>query len=454
MDHLDATAKRWTPGALLAFWLPLALSWLMMSIAQPLVSIGLSRLPHPEIHLAAYGVTVDIALLLEGPIIMFLSASVALTRDQQAFRLLRGFMLQSSVALTVLYALLVFTPLYWLVVPGVMGVPEEVARQARPALWVLLPWITAIAVRRFYQGPLILAGHTRLVTYGTLARLGTLGGVLLLGVRWPLLPGALLGGIALSASVVVEAIAETLWALPVVRRLPLPVHGDGLTRHAILRFCAPLAATDVMRVISRPAILMGVARAALPILSLAAWPVANGLSHLVSAGIMAFQEVVVAVTDDQAAYRRVRAFVLTCGLIFSGLAALVAFTPAGDWYLRQVVHLPPALRPHVMHGLRLLVPMPALFAVRNLLRGVLIRQRHTTPVQSAMAISVGTLVVGLVIGVAAGLPGVTVAALGLLAAQVAEVAALLGFFQGAAGALPVVHLSGYRGATNRGTPSE
>lgn len=439
-DHVNQWGERWTVRNLLAFWVPLALSWFMMSIAQPVVSIAISRLAQPDIHLAAYGVTVDLALMLEGPIIMFLSASVALVRDQHSFRLLRRFVLQASVVLTVVYALVIFTPLYGLVVTGLMGVPDEIARHARQALWVLLPWITSIAVRRLYQGPLILAGRTRLVTFGTMARLGTLAGVLFLGVRWPLLPGSLLGGVALSASVIVEAIAEVLWALPVVRHLPQQ-YSERLAMGAIIRFCLPLSSTDVMRVVSRPAIVAGVARAALPTLSLAAWPVAHGLSQLIGSSTMAFQEVVVAATDNQVAYRRIRTFVLTCGVVFSALAALIAFTPAATWYLREVVHLPPELRPHVIDGLRLLVPMPALFAVRNLLRGVLIRQRRTILVQSAMMLNIGTLALGLILGVTVGLSGVAVAALGLLAAQVAEIGALLSFFRGAVRTLPVPEAS-------------
>jgi hypothetical protein len=400
----------------------------MMNIAQPVTAIAISRLPDPEVQLAAYGVTFDMGFLLESPIVMLLSASVALTRDRATYMHLRRITLWLVAVMTALFAVVAFTPAYTLVVQRIIGVPAGVAEQGRPALGLLLPWVGAVAWRRLHQGPMIVAGLTRLMSVGTVIRLTTLCAVLALGVWRPFLPGAMLGALALSASVVVESLVNTVWALPLIRTLPERSKTPS-TLPSILRFCAPLAATDVMRTLVRPAVTSGISRALLPVASLAAWPVASNLVQLMGGAVMAFQELVVAVIHNRASYLNVRRFVLTTGVVMTGVTALIALTPLLDMFLIAVVNLPEDLRPHVVVGTRLLIPMPMLFAARNLLRGVLIQQRSTSAVQFAMTAYVVVLIAGVVVASRATVTGVVLAAVASLAAQIAEVVLLYLFFQ-------------------------
>ena len=63
-------------------WWPLALSWLLMGIELPMLTSVVARLPDPEINLAAYGeIVFPLALILEAPVLMLLSASTALSQD-------------------------------------------------------------------------------------------------------------------------------------------------------------------------------------------------------------------------------------------------------------------------------------------------------------------------------------------------------------------------------------
>ena len=67
-------------------WYPLALSWLMMGIELPLLSAVVARLANPEVNLGAYGgVVFPLALLIEAPIIMLLTASTKLSRDPVSY---------------------------------------------------------------------------------------------------------------------------------------------------------------------------------------------------------------------------------------------------------------------------------------------------------------------------------------------------------------------------------
>jgi hypothetical protein len=410
---------------LLAVWLPLALSWAMMAVAQPVVAAGISRLPDAPVHLAAYGVTLDLAVLVESPIIMMFSASVALARDQNSHRLLRRFMLAFSGVLTAVFAVVTLSPLAEAVLVHIVGVPSEVAGHAARGLRWLLPWVPAIAWRRFHQGPLLAAGRPGLITFGTVGRLLALATVVAAGVRWPVLPGTVLGALALSVSVVVEAVLATWWARPVIRRLP-PGDPRDLTLRGIWRFYLPLATTDLLRVISRPVTTAGIARAGAAEASLSAWPVAHGLVMLLCSGVMAFQEMVVALAGTDATERKVERFVGATGLVFSGVMAVMAFTPILGVYLAEVVRLPPDLRSLTAAGVRWLLPLPLLLAGRNLLRGILIHRRHTAWVQHAMTAYLVALAGALALGVWARTTGVILAAAATVVAQMVEVGTLAG----------------------------
>ena len=82
-----------TQRNLLIFWLPMAATWLMMALEGPFIAAIIARLPNLKINLAAYGIAFAIGLFLEAPIMMLISASVALVRDRDSFRKLRNFMI-------------------------------------------------------------------------------------------------------------------------------------------------------------------------------------------------------------------------------------------------------------------------------------------------------------------------------------------------------------------------
>ena len=412
-----------------AQWLPLALSWVMMSIASPIVSAGISRLPNAAVNLAAYGVTMDIAVLVESPIIMVLSASVALIQGRASYALVRRFVTHLSIALTALGVLVYFTPLYDPLFLGLIRVPPEVAAAAHPALRLMLFWPMAIGWRRLYQGILIARGRTRLVTYGTVWRLVTLVGMTVLGVAlgWP---GAVVGGAALALSVIVEALVILWWARPLARGVAATEEDHQsapvMSYRQFILFYLPLAATDVMRVVSRPVTVAGIARAASTTLSLAAWPPALGLSNLMSSGVMALQEIVLAQVRASTGQRRLGLFALGVGAAFTGLQALLTLTPLADWYFRQAIGLPPDVEALALPTAQVLLPLPLLLAARNFGRGVLIARRQSGHVQGAMAVNLVALSLCLALGVwQGGLTGALLAAWGTVAAHVLEVAILM-----------------------------
>jgi len=413
-----------TTSAVLRFWLPLATSWLLMATENLAVTAIVARTAEPKLQLAALGIAFSLALAVESPIISLLTASNALARDRQSFRLLHRFTLGLNVAVTTAMLLLGLTPLFNLVVVQLIGAPAEVAVKVRPVLWAMTLWPAAIGFRRFHQGLMIRHGYTRQIGYGTAIRLFAAVGVSLAGLAWGKLDGATVGGLALGASAIAES--AYIWyvaqpAVQKVKRTDTLAERTPLTLRDLLHFYAPLALTSAITLSTTPLINSGLARSPYPIESLAAWPVVNGqLFALRSFGI-SLQEVVVALLDSPASLKTLRRFATMVGVGSLALLLTIAFTPLAPWWQQRIAGLSEELTVFAVAALRLAVLLPVLAVVVSMLRGIVVTGKATGVIAQATVFNLLMLVSVLLIGGKLGLlPGVSLAIVAMTVSQLAE----------------------------------
>ena len=192
------------------FWFPLAATWLMMATEGPFLAAIIARLNAPKINLAAYGVAFSIALLVEAPIIMLMSAATALVKDRDSYLKFRNFSYFLNGIISLLMLIVLFPPVFSLITKNLMGLPEDVSRLTHIATAIMLPWPAAIGFRRFYQGILIRSNLTRRVAYGTILRLSAMAATGLVCYVYFQPHGAVVGAMALSVGVTVEALASRI----------------------------------------------------------------------------------------------------------------------------------------------------------------------------------------------------------------------------------------------------
>ena len=161
-------------GRIFRFWIPMAGTWLMMALEAPFLAAVIARLDDPKQNLAAFGVAFSVAILVEAPVIMILSASTALVEGPVSYRMLRRFTYVLNLALTAVMLAMLVTPLWRSFAAHAIGLPPEVVELTQWVLLLMVPWPAAIGYRRFYHGLLIRHGLTRLVAYGTATRLLTM----------------------------------------------------------------------------------------------------------------------------------------------------------------------------------------------------------------------------------------------------------------------------------------
>ena len=408
--------------ALARFYPPLALSGLLMTLQQPVVAAAVSRTAGAGESLAAYGLALSIAVFVESPIQMLLATGAALARDSPSFRLLQRFTALTGATLTSLVALLAFTPLGQTLFLHVLKAPPPVATQALLALRVLLPWPLVVAWRRFYQGVLIRRGQTRAVGYSTAGRLVVIAIAAFSMVYLAGWPGAVAGTGALLAGALAEALFVTGW-LRLAGNGPdeTPAGFEPLTLSRLGRFYWPLALTSVLTVLSWPLTNAGLGRATAPAQSLAAWPVVLSVLWLFTTPLQMVQQMVITLVADTSSLKTVRRFALGLGGAASGLLFLGASTPLLELLLLHVLAVPAEVTGFVVPAVRLLAPLPFLTAVQGFCQGLLIGQKRTGAVRTAMGANLLVLIGVLVAGVRQGsVPGSLLAASAMTAGLLAE----------------------------------
>jgi hypothetical protein len=424
---LNATQKI-TPDQLtikkvLITWLPLAASWLLMSIELPTINAIIARLPNAEVNLAAYGgVVFPIALTIEAPVIMLLAASTALSRDWHSYQTLKKITLWMGIILVAVHLLVAVTPLYDFIVNVILQVPEEVVEPGRVGLLYMTPWTIAIAYRRFQQGTMIRFGNSKMVGETTAIRLMVDVIVLAIGFSLGSIPGAALAGLTQGISVSAEAVYAGLRIRKIRHQIKeAPPAENPLTLKRFFAFYIPLALTSSLWLLWMPLISGTVSRMPSPLESLAVWSVVTGLIFMFRTPGVAYNEAVVALLEEPCAYPVLRKFARTTAFVTAGLAGIVVATPLANLWFTVVANLPPDRATTARTTLAIAIPISIFSVYGHFFQGVIVQQEKTRPVAEATVVFLLALGAALISGMVAEVyKGVYVAAAGYTFAHLAQ----------------------------------
>lgn len=373
------------------FYLPLAINSILMMIEMPVVTAGISRLPEAKVQLAAYGVLFSLAYVFTTIGNALTHTGNTLGRSRHAFRLLRNFAFFVCVGITLLAGAVYFTPLYDVVVGGLLGTPPDVAAAAKPGLQLMLLAGFAIGWRRYYHGVLIRHGYTNIIGAVTLVRAATLIAVVYVGVTVGTFTGMEVAGAALFLSAAVESAVTTVIAELILRRsTSIRWEKDeafAVSYGAAFRFFLPLSVMLLLTAVMRPVIASLITRMPEPVLSLAAFPVAYGIFNLVYSPLWVLPQVVIALVRDRQSYAVVKRFVLIAGVVGWLLLLSASFTPVVEVYMEHVLSVPPDVQAYTLPALRVLSLYVLVAAWQANYQGVLIAARRTGPTQVATMIN-------------------------------------------------------------------
>lgn len=391
------TKRDLTQKTILAFWIPLAATWLMMSIEGPYLSALIARLAEPKFNLAAYGIAFSLALIIEAPVIMMMSASTALVKDYHSFLQLRKFNYILSASLTAAMILLSLPEIFYFVAEDLIGLPHKVYYLTHLAIIILIPWPGAIGYRRFYQGILIRNNLTRLVAYGTIIRLVSMSIMAFLLYKFTNVPGVVVGASALSTAVICEAFASKLMVRKLLARLKSRITDtqSELTIKEIIKFYYPLALTSLLTLGIQPFVTFFIGQSRMPLESFAVMPVVTSFVFIFRGLGLSYQEVVVAlIGDDMSGFDQLKKFGINLASILAGALILIAFTPLAEIWFRDVSGLSSSLTEFAKLPLMIMSFFPAFTVLISFQRAVLVKANETKQITYGTAIEfIGIIIV-------------------------------------------------------------
>lgn len=410
---------------ILHFWLPLALTWMLMAIEGPVIAGFIARMPDSTFNLAAFGIAFAFALIFESPVIMLMSASTALVKNAQNYKKMLNFThLLNAFVLTInLVALL--DPVFQCLA-SLLNLQAEVAAKVHSALFYLLPWPAAIGYRRFLQGVLIANAQTRKIAIGTLLRLMTMAIVCIFGYRGGWFEGAQLGAVALSAAVLCEGLFIYFISRPVVARLLAAEGGSEIdatnyiSYKQVFSFYTPLAMTSLIALASQPMITFFVGYTRSSVESLAVLPVLNSFIFLFKCIGISYQEVCIALMGNKRqGFAALHSFALKIASFFILILFVIAFTPLGDLWFNKIAGLDGPLLLLTELPLKIMVFLPGISVMFCWQRAVAIYSKSTKIVTKATIYEVSAMSVVMLISVYANAwNGVIAAAMALTVGRI------------------------------------
>lgn len=384
------------------FWMPLAATWLMMSVEGPFLSALIARLQEPKYNLAAYGVAYSFALIIEAPVIMMMSASTSLVRNFQSFSRLKAFTYSLNFLVTTGMIILIIPPVFYFITIDLIELPYEVANLTHTAVILLIPWPGAIGYRRFYQGILIRNNYTRRVAYGTIVRLTSMGLTALILFISGNVDGVVVGAAALSAGVTMEAVASRFMASPVLKRLKEEEPGDytELSHKEIFNFYYPLALTSMITLGVQPLVTFFMGQSRMALESLAVLPVLTSFVFIFRSLGLSYQEVVIALLGENGInYKILRKFAVILSAILVGTLIIVAFSPLADIWFNKVSGLSEELTHFARTPLMIMSIFPVLTVLISFQRALLVDAKRTKPITFATITEFTGIIVVLLISV-------------------------------------------------------
>ncbi len=408
---------RLTLRAVSLFFFPLLLNVQLMSVSHSVINAALARQDDYVSALAAFSVAMVVHLFFASPSYQNHTITIAMVRGRSSLRGVILFILLVASWVSIMLWLIALTPLGDWLLGRLIGVDERLIPPTRSVIgfFALLPFITGF--RGLFQGLVIRARRTALVSFATGVRIAALAVYLPLGMR--LFSGPAVGGFALLACVATETVLMALFAW----RVHLPLDGEDEEKGAreILRFAFPLAYSSGLQQAIPLLISAIIGRLPDGALALAGFGVIRGFLFLLAGPMRNLQQAYLTLVRDASEYRVLVTFFLRTAAVMGLLMILTAY-PLNHLVLGRIMGIGDELRHYIALPLAACTIFPLLYGAANLLRGFFAGAHRTGLLGRSTIFKASYLAacLGLSLVMPLPLPGIALAVFLLISAELLE----------------------------------
>lgn len=390
------------------FFLPLALTSIVIIITHSLFNAGLARLPSPEVMIAAFAVAKSLMHILQSPVMMFRQAITALVDHRKNLKNVSLFMVfVVSLVVVALFAI-AFTGMSRWIFREIMGLNGQTLDEAVLMLHILAIFPLMVSIRDFFAAFSIKFRTTPLITLASIIRITYVFIFIMFIEQMSAFPAAYLASMMFMGAVTIEAVTMAAGTWILSRSIPKTldemdrqmesVEPAKLSYMQITRFYSPLIATTVINNTMMPIINGGLARTDQPDMALSVFAVAWGLGMIMISPFMAFHQVPLNFMDEtNANAKSVQKFALILASFSALMLIILSFTNLGYLILRHLIGA--SHQVSVLSGdvLKLMIVIPFLVVAREYYWGILMKRRTTSFIWQGKAINLVTLIIVIVI---------------------------------------------------------
>ncbi|MFO7983912.1 MAG: hypothetical protein R6V08_10705 [Desulfuromonadales bacterium] len=358
------TGRSLTQKEIALFFFPLLLNVQLMSASHSVINAALARQNDYVGALAAFATAMVIHLFVASPSYQNHTVTIAVVRGRRSLKGAVVFVLLVATYVSVVLWLVAVTPVGDWMLRHLLGVEESLIAPTKSVVvfMAFLPFVTGF--RGLFQGLVIRARRTGLVSIATGIRILALFGYLALGSKY--FSGAAIGGFALVACVATETVVMGLFAWRV--HLPFEEVEGEKGAGGILRYAFPLAYSSCLQQTIPLLIAAIIARLPDGALALAAFGVIRGFLFLLAGPLRNLQQAYLTLVRDRADYQELVRFFLRVGSGMALVMLLIAF-PFNQLVLGRIMGIETDLRLYIVWPLAGCLFFPLLYGASNLFRG-------------------------------------------------------------------------------------
>ena len=388
----------------------MAATSVLMMTTHSFFNAALSRLPSPEIYLAAFAVAKSVMHIFESPIMMVRQTVSTLVYNRQSYSKVKKFFIIVTLLTVGIMSLVAFTDMSEWLFSQIMGVEGRVLEEAIIIFSVFAFFPAAAALRNFMQGIAVKLDRTPLFTVATFFRLIYVFILIFLVDKLVFLPGSIFAGLMFFTAVGLEGIViftgVKITEKDISGKIKEKTGGEKaithkqkkLTHRYIFRFFWPLIITSIIHMGVAPLVNMGLARTVSPEIAISAYTVAWNLGILIiSPSFMYHQQIINFFDKSPAKTAALKKFGFYIGIIMFLILALLAFTKAGFFVMCNWIGVSELIAELARDVLRLMVFMPPIVMAREFYWGILMKENKTGFVSRGKTINLFSLIVVIIV---------------------------------------------------------
>lgn len=394
------------------FFMPLALTSVLVAFTHTLFNAALARLPHQDIYIAAFNVGKGFMNLFQSAVFMIPQTVVTFVTSSETYKKVLRFVSLDALVITVLMGLVVTSGLARWILSALMGLQGQVLDQSIVVLGVLTFFPAAVTFRNFFQGIAIRFRVTSIVTIASIIRMLYVLLFIFIIDYLTFIPAGVLAGIMFLGAGLTESLVLTVSAKLSIGDIKgkLDCRNDNssyeesskpinLSYSMILRFFYPLVFTSLVSTLVQPIINTGLGRTESPEMVISAFSVAWGLGYIFISSLYMFHQVSLNFFegDNKESGRSILLFGAILSLFITLLLIVLAFTPVGIYILREWIGASHQITVMSVDVLKLICVLPLLVVTREYLWGVLMQGKRTKAIGRGKIISLSTLTISVLI---------------------------------------------------------